>query len=410
MTDAFVFDALRTPRGRGKASGSLHAVEPVALVCGLFDALRERHPDLDLAAIDDVVLGCVTPIGDQGGDIARAAALAAGLPYTVPGVQLNRFCGSGLEAVNQAAARVRSGWEELFIAGGVESMSRVPMGSDGGRWTTGVDVSTRPEDDDLSGRRFPQGVSADLIATIEGFGREDLDAFAVASHQRAAAAWQQGRFDQSVVPVRDRTGTVVLDRDETVRPHASLETLAALPPSFAALGAAGFDELALARYPPVAAIEHLHHAGNSSGIVDGAALVVVGSERAGRRNGLSPRARIVSSAVVGSEPTVMLTGPGPASRLALDRAGLAVDDLDLIEVNEAFAAVALRLMRDLDDYPHARTNVSGGAIAMGHPLGATGAMILGTLIDDLERTGGRYGLATLCIGEGMGVATIVERV
>jgi acetyl-CoA C-acetyltransferase len=404
MTEAFVYDAIRTPRGRGKTTGSLNEVKPVTLVSGLFDALRERHPGLDPQRIDDVVLGCVTPIGDQGADIAKTAALAAGLPDAVPGVQLNRFCGSGLEAVNQASARVRSGWEELIVAGGVESMSRVPMGSDGGPW--GMDPETAFRADFV-----PQGISADLIATIEGYSREDVDRFAAASHARAASAWQEGRFAASVVPVRDRNGVVILDRDETIRPGTSVESLSALNPSFAAIGAqAGFDQVALEKYPHVEQIDHVHHAGNSSGIVDGAALVVIGSEAAGTRHNLTPRARIVSAAVVGSEPTIMLTGPGPASKLALDRAGLTIADIDLIEINEAFAAVALRLMRDLGGYPHEQTNVNGGAIAMGHPLGATGAMILGTLVDELHRTGGRYGLATLCIGGGMGVATIVERV
>ncbi len=371
---------------------------------GLVDALRERNPGLDPTGIDDMVLGCVTPIGDQGSDIAKTAALAAGLPDSVPGVQLNRFCGSGLEAVNQAAARVRSGWEDLVLAGGVESMSRVPMGSDGGPWA--MDPETA-----FAADFVPQGISADLIATIEGYSRDDVDQFAATSHERAARAWAEGRFSRSVVPVRDRNGLVVLDRDETIRPGTSAESLASLKPSFAVIGqSAGFDEVALEKYPHVADIDHVHHAGNSSGIVDGAALVLVGSEAAGVRHGLTPRARILSVGVVSTEPTIMLTGPGPASHLALQRAGLTPRDVDLVEINEAFAAVALKLMRDLGDFPHERTNVNGGAIAMGHPLGATGAMILGTLVDELERTGGRYGLATLCIGGGMGIATVIERV
>jgi acetyl-CoA C-acetyltransferase len=402
MAEAFVYDAVRTPRGRGKSTGALHGVAPHQLVVGLVDALRERHAGLDPAAVDDLVLGCVTPIGDQGSDIAKVAALAAGLPDTVPGVQLNRFCGSGLEAVNQAAARVRSGWEDLFLAGGVESMSRVPMGSDGGPFSRDSAAAVIPDG-------VPQGISADLIATLEGYTREDVDRFAATSHERASRAWDEGRFDRSVVPVRDADGEVLLARDETIRPGTSVETLAALRPAFAEMGRARFDELALRRYPEAKAIEHVHHAGNSSGIVDGAALVLVGSERAGERHGLTPRARIRSAAVVSTEPTIMLTGPAPASRLALERAGLGIHDIDLVEINEAFASVALKLMRDLDDFPHERTNVNGGAIAMGHPLGATGAMILGTLVDELERTGGRYGLATLCIGGGMGVATVVER-
>lgn len=403
MTEAFVYDAIRTPRGRGKATGSLHEVKPVSLVTGLLHALQERNPGLDPAGIDDVVLGCVTPVGDQGADIAKTAALAAGLPDIVPGVQLNRFCGSGLEAVNQAAARVRSGWEDLFVAGGVESMSRVPMGSDGGPWA--MDPETA-----FAADFVPQGISADLIATIEGYDRDAVDAFAAESHARAARAWREGRFSRSVIPVRDRNGLVLLDRDETIRPGTSAGSLGALTPSFAQLGrTAGFDQVALEKYPHVDAIDHVHHAGNSSGIVDGAALVLIGSETAGVRHGLTPRARIVSVGVVSTEPTIMLTGPAPASRIALERAGLTIDDIDLVEINEAFAAVALKLMRDLGDFPHERTNVNGGAIAMGHPLGATGAMILGTLVDELERTGGRYGLATLCIGGGMGIATIVER-
>jgi acetyl-CoA C-acetyltransferase len=402
MSEAYVYDAVRTPRGRGKATGSLHGVAPHELVVGLIDALRRRHPGLDPAGIDDLVLGCVTPIRDQGSDIAKIAALAAGLPDRVPGVQLNRFCGSGLEAVNQAASRVRSGWEDLFLAGGVESMSRVPMGSDGSPFSEDAAAAVTPDS-------VPQGVSADLIATLEGYTREDVDRYAAESHARAALAWEEGRFDRSVVAVTDAAGAVLLDRDETIRPGTTVETLAALRPAFAEMGRAGADERALRKYPEAGAIDHVHHAGNSSGIVDGAALVLVGSEAAGARHGLTPRARIRSAAVVGSEPTIMLTGPGPASRLALDRAGLSIHDIDLIEINEAFASVALRLMRDLDDFPHERTNVNGGAIAMGHPLGATGAMILGTLVDELERTGDRYGLATLCIGGGMGVATVVER-
>ena len=403
MTEAFVYDAVRTPRGRGKSTGSLHQTTPVSLVAGLLRSVLARNPGLDPALIDDVVLGCVTPVADQGADIARISALVAGLPERVPGVQLNRFCASGLEAVNQAAARVRSGWEHLIVAGGVESMSRVPMGSDGGAWANDPEVAAAL-------RYVPQGVSADLIAAIEGYGRDRLDSFAAMSHERAAAAWLDGRFDRSVVPVLDADGAVMLDRDETIRPGTTPETLAALPPAFAAIGASGFDAIALERYPDVSAIEHVHHAGNSSGIVDGAAVVLVGSAEAGERAGLVPRARIRSVAVVGSEPTIMLTGPAPASRLALARAGLTIDDVDLLEINEAFAAVVLKLVQDLDGFPLERTNVNGGAIAMGHPLGATGAMILGTLVDELERTGGRIGLATLCVGAGMGVATVVERV
>lgn len=401
--DAYLYDAVRTPRGLGKPTGSLHEVKPIDLVVGLMDAVRERNPEWDPAQVDDVVLGIVTPLGDQGGVLPRAAALKAGLPEAVAGVQLNRFCGSGLEAVNQAAARVRSGWEDMFLAGGVESMSRVPMGSDGGAWA--MDPATA-----MAVHFVPQGISADLIATREGFSRQELDRFAAQSHQRAAAAWAEGRFDRSVVPVRDMNGLTVLERDETIRPEASLETLARLKPSFAELGrTAGFDAVALDRYSELDGIEHHHHAGNSSGIVDGAALTLIGGEEAGRRSGLRPRARIVSAAVVGSEPTIMLTGPTPACRKALDAAGMNAADVDLVEINEAFAAVPLKLLRDMG-WSEEQTNVNGGAIAMGHPLGATGAMILGTLVDELERRDLEIGIATLCIGAGMGIATVIERV
>ncbi len=349
------------------------------------------------------MLGVVTPIGDQGGDIAKTAALAAGYPQTVAGVQLNRFCASGLEAVNQAAARVRSGFEDLILAGGVESMSRVAMGSDGGSWAsdprTALDTSF-----------VPQGIGADLIATIEGFGREDVDAFASESQARAAKAQANGYFDGSVIPVKDLNGLTVLDHDEFIRPGTTVESLAGLKPSFADIGEqGGFDSVALEKYHWVDEIDHVHHAGNSSGIVDGAALVAIGTEQVGNDLGLTPRARIVSAAVSGADPTIMLTGPAPASRKALAKAGLEPEDIDLYEINEAFAAVAMRFMRDLG-LPHEKVNVNGGAIAMGHPLGATGAMILGTLIDELERRDLRYGLATLCVGGGMGIATVVERV
>jgi acetyl-CoA C-acetyltransferase len=405
--EAFVYEAIRTPRGRGKADGALHEVSPVDLVVGLLHELQRRQPGLDPAGVDDVVLGIVTPINDQGADLARTAVLMAGWPDTVGGVQLNRFCSSGLEAVNQAAARVRSGWESLVVAGGVESMSRVPMGSDGGAWMHDPEVAR------VTGF-VPQGVSADLIATIEGYRREDVDGYAVRSQPRAAAAWGSGAFDRSVVPVVGRAGTVVLQRDEHLRPGTTMESLAGLKPSFAGPGDR-FDAIALGKYgvgrshgPGVEAIEHVHTAGNSSGIVDGAAVVLVGSAEAGERHGLTPRARIVAAAVSGSEPTIMLTGPAPAARKALALAGLASADLDLVEMNEAFAAAVLRFQHDLgidDD----RLNVNGGAIALGHPLGATGAMLLGTVIDELERRDGRYGLVTLCVGGGMGVATVVER-
>ncbi|WP_371482543.1 acetyl-CoA C-acetyltransferase [Kitasatospora sp. NBC_00315] len=401
-TEAYVYDAVRTPRGRGKATGSLHGTKPIDLVVGLIHELRRRFPGLDPAAVDDIVLGVVSPIGDQGSDIARVAAIAAGLPDTVAGVQENRFCASGLEAVNMAAAKVRSGWEDLILAGGVESMSRVPMGSDGGAWA--MDPMTSYET-----RFVPQGIGADLIATVEGFSRTDVDAYAAESQARAAKAWADGLFERSVVPVRDRNGLVVLDHDEFIRPGTTVESLAALKPSFAGIGeAGGFDAVALQKYHWVEQIDHVHHAGNSSGIVDGAALVAIGSAEIGERYGLRPRARIVSAAVSGSEPTIMLTGPAPATRKALAKAGLTAADIDLVEINEAFAAVVLRFMRELG-FRHDQVNVNGGAIALGHPLGATGAMILGTLLDELERRELRYGLATLCVGGGMGIATIVER-
>ncbi len=403
MAEAFVYDHIRTPRGRGKAVGSLHEVKPVDLVVGLLDELKTRNPTLDPARVDDVVLGVVTPIGDQGGDIAKTAALKAGYPETVAGVQLNRFCASGLEAVNQAAQRVRSGFEDLILAGGVESMSRVPMGSDGGAWA--MDPATA-----LETGFVPQGIGADLIATIEGWSREDVDAYAAESHHRAAKAWANGYFDNAVIPVRDLSGVIVLDRDETVRPDTSVEGLAGLKPSFAQIGRdAGFDDVALEKYHWVPAIDHVHHAGNSSGIVDGAAVMAIGTEEVGTSMGLTPRARIIATAVSGADPTIMLTGPAPAARKALAKAGLEVEDIDLFEINEAFAAVAMRFMRDLG-ISHDITNVNGGAIAMGHPLGATGAMILGTLVDELARRDQKRGLATLCVGGGMGIATIVELV
>ncbi len=402
IPDAYVYDAIRTPRGRGKASGSLYEVKPISLVVGLITELRGRFPELDPAVIDDVVLGVVTPVGDQGGDIAKAAAIAAGLPPTVAGVQLNRFCASGLEAVNVAAHKVRSGMEELVLAGGVESMSRVPMGTDGGAWAMDPETS-------YDTGFVPQGIGADLIATIEGFSRDDVDAYALESQTRAAKAWANGYFARSVVPVLDRNGLPVLERDEHVRAGTTMEALAGLKPSFEMMGeAGGFDAVALQRYHWVEKINHVHTPGNSSGIVDGAALLLVGSERAGAAAGLTPRARIVSTALSGADPTIMLTGPAPASRKALDKAGLSIGDMDLIEMNEAFAAVVLRFMKDMD-VPHDKVNVNGGAIAMGHPLGATGAMILGTLLDELERRDQRYGLATLCVGGGMGIATVIER-
>ncbi len=401
-TEAFVYDSIRTPRGRGKQTGSLHETKPISLLVGLIDEIRRRNPSLDPALIEDVVLGVVTPVGDQGAVIARTAALAAGLETCGPGVQLNRFCASGLEAVNTAAQKVRSGWEDLLLAGGVESMSRVPMGSDGGAWA--MDPETA-----YATSFVPQGISADLIATLEGFDRDDVDAFAVDSQAKAAKAQANGAFDRSLVPVRDRNRLAVLERDEFPRAGTTLESLAGLKPSFAELGdQGGFDAVALQKYHWVERIRHVHTAGNSSGIVDGAALMLIGSERAGQLAGLTPRARIVATGVVAEEPTIMLTGPAPAAAKALAKAGLSVADIDLFEVNEAFAAVVLKFLRDLS-VPAEKVNVNGGAIALGHPLGATGAMILGTLIDELERRELRYGLATLCVGGGMGVATIVER-
>ncbi|RPK88577.1 MULTISPECIES: acetyl-CoA C-acetyltransferase [Streptomyces] len=402
-TEAFVYDAIRTPRGRGKANGALHGTKPIDLVVGLIHEIRGRFPDLDPAAIDDIVLGVVSPLGDQGSDIARIAAIAAGLPDSVAGVQENRFCASGLEAVNLAAAKVRSGWEDLVLAGGVESMSRVPMGSDGGAWA--MDPMTSFETGFA-----PQGIGADLIATIEGFSRRDVDEYAALSQERAAAAWKDGRFARSVVPVKDRNGLVVLDHDEHLRPGTTADSLAGLKPSFAGIGEmGGFDAVALQKYHWVEKIDHVHHAGNSSGIVDGAALVAIGSKEVGERYGLTPRARIVSAAVSGSEPTIMLTGPAPATRKALAKAGLTIDDIDLVEINEAFAGVVLRFVKDMG-LSLDKVNVNGGAIALGHPLGATGAMILGTVIDELERRDQRFGLVTLCVGGGMGVATVVERI
>jgi acetyl-CoA C-acetyltransferase len=402
QAEALVYDAIRTPRGKGKKDGSLHGTKPVDLVVGLLDAVQERNPNLDPNLIDDLVLGVVSPIGDQGGDIAKTAALAAGLPETVAGVQLNRFCASGLEAVNQAASRVRGGFEDLILAGGVESMSRVAMGSDGGAWASDPHTA-------FTTSFVPQGIGADLIATLEGWGREDVDAFAAESQARAAKAQANGYFDGSVVPVKDLNGLTVLDKDEFIKPGTTVETLAGLKPSFQFHGDLGFDDVALQKYHWVEKINHVHHAGNSSGIVDGAAIVAIGNEQVGVDLGLTPRARIIATAVSGSDPTIMLTGPAPAARKALAKAGLQTEDIDLFEINEAFAAVAMRFMKDMG-ISEEITNVNGGAIAMGHPLGATGAMILGTLIDELERRDLRRGLATLCVGGGMGIATIVERV
>ncbi|MDV8077350.1 acetyl-CoA C-acetyltransferase [Rhodococcus sp. IEGM 1370] len=400
--EAFLYDAVRSPRGRGKSSGSLYTVKPVDLAANTLSTLLSRHSQLDPALIDDVVLGVVTPVGDQGCDIARTVAMVAGLPDSVAGVQLNRFCGSGLEAVNTAAQRVRSGWDQLIVAGGVESMSRVPLGADGGAWP--CDPLTN------YGSYFvPQGVSADLIATIEGFDRDEVDAFAVRSQQRAAHAWSMGHFEKSVIPVFDANGRLMLDHDEIMRPETTTADLATLTTSFARMGAlAGFDAVAMQKYTEVERIDHVHHAGNSSGIVDGTAMVLIGSEEAGRAGGLTPRGRVVAGVVAGSDPTLMLTGPVPATHKVLAAAGLTLDDIAVFEVNEAFASVVLNYAKKLD-IDHERINVNGGAIAMGHPLGATGAMLTGMALDELERRGERYALITLCIGAGMGVATIIER-
>ncbi len=401
MTEAFIYDAIRTPRGKGKKDGSLYEVKPVNLLAGVLTELQRRN-GFDTAQVDDVVMGVVSPIGEQGSVIAKVAALKAGWDFRASGVQINRFCASGLEAVNLAAQKVRSGWEELVVAGGVESMSRVPIGSDGGAWAQDPETN--------SATAFvPQGIGADLIATIEGFSRADVDAFALESQKRATQARAAGYFDRSVVPVKDFLDQTILAQDEFIKPHTTLEGLASLRPAFEQMGGMGFDQVALTRYPQVERIHHVHHAGNSSGIVDGAAAVLVGSEAAGKIHGLTPRARIVAAALSGADPTIMLTGPMPAARKALAKAGLDVDQIDLFEVNEAFAAVVMRFMKEMK-VPHDKVNVNGGAIAMGHPLGATGAMILGTLIDELHRRKLRYGLATLCVGGGMGIATIVERI
>jgi acetyl-CoA C-acetyltransferase len=401
MTEAFVFDAIRTPRGKGKKDGSLYEVKPINLLAGLLTDLQERH-QFDTALVDDIVMGLVSPVGEQGSVLPKVAALKAGWDFQCAGVQINRFCASGLEAVNMAAQKVRSGWEDLVVAGGVESMSRVPIGSDGGAWAQDPETN-------LQTAFVPQGIGADLIATLEGFSRHDVDAFAMESQRRASHAQAQGYFDRSVLPVKDALGNVILAKDEFIKPHTTLEGLAGLKPAFDQMGAMGFDQVALTRYPQVERIHHVHHAGNSSGIVDGAAAVLVGSEAAAKAHGLTPRARIVATALSGADPTIMLTGPMPAARKALAKAGLRIDQMDLIEVNEAFAAVVMRFMKEMK-VPHDKVNVNGGAIAMGHPLGATGAMILGTLIDELHRRQLRYGLATLCVGGGMGIATIVERI
>jgi acetyl-CoA C-acetyltransferase len=401
MAEAYIYDAVRTPRGRGKKDGSLHEITALSLAAQVLEQLRDRN-DLDTSRVDDVVLGCVSPVGEQGADIARTAVLTAEYAQTTAGVQINRFCASGLEAVNMAAAKVMSGEADMAIGGGVEAMSRVPMGSDGGAW---------PIDPSSAFKTYftPQGVSADLIASKYGFSRDDVDAYAVESQKRAARAWQEGRFKNSVVAVKDQLGLPILDHDEHMRPDTTMQTLGSLNPSFAAMGEMAFDAVSIQRYPEVERINHVHTPGNSSGIVDGAAGVLVGTREAGEALGLKPRARIRGMASIGSEPSIMLTGPEPVTRKLLKKLGMEAGDIDLYELNEAFAAVVLRYMQALD-IDHDRINVNGGAIAMGHPLGATGAMILGTVLDELERTGKGTALATLCIGGGMGTATVIERV
>jgi acetyl-CoA C-acetyltransferase len=402
MTEAYIYDHVRSPRGRGKAGGSLNAITPLNLSTQILTALRDRN-ELDTALVDDVILGCVTPIGEQGANVARVAAINANYAQTVPGKQLNRFCASGLEAVNSAASQIMAGQAEVTIGGGVECMSRIPMGSDGGAMAIDPQVA-------YNSYFVPQGIGADLIATLHGFSREDVDAYAVASQHRAAKAWENGYFSRSVVPIRDHVGEIALDHDETIRADASMESLGSLNPAFAMMGdQAGFDDVAIQRYPEVEAINHIHTAGNSSGIVDGSAAVLVGNAEAGEKMGLKPRARIRAFASIGSEPTIMLTGPTPASKKALKRAGMNASDIDLWELNEAFASVVLLYMK-LMDIPHDKINVNGGAIAMGHPLGATGAIVLGTVLDEIERRDLSTALVTLCVGAGMGTATIIERV
>ncbi len=400
--EALIFDHVRTPRGKGKPDGALHEVTPVWLAAQPLQALRERN-QLDTSAVDDVVMGCVVPVGEQGGNVGRMAVLQADYAQSVAGVQLNRYCGSGLEAVSFAAAKVMAGQADMTIGAGVEMMSRVPMGSDGGAWA---------QDPQLASKTYfvMQGISADLLASLRGHSRQDLDAYSAESHRRAAKAWAEGRFDRSVVPVKDFLGMTLLEKDETIRPETTVESLAALKPAFTEMGQKyGYDSVALQRYPQVEQIQHHHHAGNSSGIVDGAAAVLIGTAEAGARQGLKPRARIRAFASIGSEPTLMLDGPAHAARKALSRARMQASDIDLWELNEAFATVVLTMMEELD-IPHERMNVNGGAISMGHPLGATGAMILGTVLDELERTGKRTALISLCVAAGMGSAMIIERV
>ncbi|MCB9962303.1 MAG: acetyl-CoA C-acetyltransferase [Hyphomonas sp.] len=401
MTEAYIYDAVRTPRGKGKSSGALHEITSLSLATQVLQAIRDRN-ELDTSKVDDVVLGCVSPVGEQGADIARIAVLNADYAETTAGVQVDRFCASGLEACNMAAAKVMTGEADMAIGGGVESMSRVPMGASGGAWSTDPQVA-------LKTYFTPQGIGADTIATKWGFSRDDVDAFAVESQKRAARAWKEGRFKKSIVPVKDQMGGIILDHDEHMRPDADMQSLAALQPSFAGMGAMGFDEIIKLRYPEIEKINHVHHAGNSSGIVDGASAVLFGSKEMGEALGLKPRARVRAMASIGSEPGIMLTGPTYVTQKALKKAGMEVGDIDIYELNEAFASVVLLMMHNLG-IPHDKMNVNGGAIAMGHPLGATGGMLVGTVLDELERTGKETGLMTLCVGAGMGTATIIERV
>lgn len=401
MNEAYIYDAVRTPRGKGKKSGSLHEITSLSLATQALQAIRDRN-DLDTNYVDDVVLGCVSPVGEQGGDIARIAVLNAEYAETTAGVQVDRFCASGLEACNMAASKVMTGEADMAIGGGVEAMSRVPMGAGGGAWSSDPSIA-------IKSYFTPQGVGADTIATKWGFSRDDVDAFAVESQKRAAAAWKEGRFSKSIVPVKDQMGAIILDHDEHMRPDADMQSLAGLNPSFAGMGSMGFDEIIKQRYPELESINHVHHAGNSSGIVDGASAVLFGSKEMGERLGLKPRARIKSMASIGSEPAIMLTGPTAVSQKALKKAGMDVGDIDLYELNEAFASVVMLMMKNLN-IPHDKMNVNGGAIAMGHPLGATGGMLLGTMVDELERSDKETALVTLCVGAGMGTATIIERV
>lgn len=401
MAEAFVYDTVRTPRGRGKSDGSLHEVQPIQLLTSVLKSIQERN-QLDTRFVDDVIMGCVTPVGEQGADIARTAVIEAGYAESVAGVQLNRFCSSGLEAINQAAAYVMSGQVDMVIAGGVESMSRVPMGTDGGALFMNPQIVSRHN-------IVPQGISADLIATKYGYSRRDVDSYAAESYRRAVEAQKDNRFAKSLVPYKDEIGITLLDRDEGVRPGTTVDSLAALKPAFEMMGSMGLDALALMKYADIDKINHVHHAGNSSQIVDGAAGILIGSKEIGDQLGLRPRAKIKAFAIVGSEPTIMLTGPVPATHKVLKKAGMRIQDIDLFEVNEAFAAVPLFFMEQLG-VDHAKVNVNGGAIALGHPLGATGAIISATLIDELERSDKQFGLSTLCIGGGMGIATIFERI